>query len=227
MSLGSWPVSTRCVKNVSEANLGLGADWNAPNVALNTSDRMTSKIFRKNKYIISYIRKMVEAQPAEMVEKTDVGRKQCSKHGKELNIFCNQAGCQMPICLMCLKDEHKAHDFSDLQEVAEERSAAVLDDVRAMKKTLQEKKEDLLAAQKIMIQNCQECSKEIVSVKADLISEIDSRGSNLVDNIKEQKEKTARCINDAVAEIDEDLIMLCALEKKTNSKTVFQMPNGK
>ena len=166
---------------------------------------------------------MVEAQPAEMVEKTDVGRKQCSKHGKELNIFCNQSGCQKPICLMCLKDEHKAHDFSDLQEVAEERSAAVLDDVRSMKKTLHEKKEDLLAAQKIMIQNCQECSKEIVNVKADLISEIDSRGSNLVDNIKEQKEKTARCINDAVAEIDEDLVMLCALEKKTNSETVFQM----
>ena len=212
-------VCEKCIKG----KLGTGSSLECPQCGIEHTRQNDVKNVQENKYIISYIKKMAEAQPAEMVEKPDMGRKQCSKHGKELNIFCNQSGCQMPICLMCLKDEHKAHDFCDLQEVAEERSASVLDDVRSMKKILQEKKEDLLAVQKIVTQNCQECSKEIVNVKADLISEIDSRGTNLVRDITEEKEKTTRCINDAVAEIDEDLIMLCALEKKTNSETVFQI----
>ena len=212
-------VCEKCIKG----KLGTGSSLECPQCGIEHTRQNDVQNIQENKYIISYIKKMAEAQPAEMVEKPEVGRKQCSKHGKELNIFCNQSECQMPICLMCLKDEHKAHDFCDLQEVAEERSAAVLDDVQSMKKILQEKKEDLLAVQKIVTQNCQECSKEILNMKADLINEIDSRGTNLVRDITEEKEKTTRCISDAVAEIDEDLVMLCALEKKTNSETVFQI----
>ena len=156
-------VCEKCIKG----KLGTGNSLECPQCGIEHTRQNDVKNIQENKYIISYIKKMAEAQPAEMVEKPDMGRKQCSKHGKELNIFCNQSGCQMPICLMCLKDEHKAHDFCDLQEVAEERSASVLDDVRSMKKILQEKKEDLLAVQKIVTQklsrmfkrNCQRESR--------------------------------------------------------------------
>ena len=62
---------------------------------------------RKNEYIISYIKKLANRFPKK--EDRTVGReKECSKHGKELNLFCNESRCQTPICISCLKDEHKA-----------------------------------------------------------------------------------------------------------------------
>ena len=186
------------------------------------------KNIQENKYIISYIKKMAEKQPAENLEKADVRWKmECSKHGKEQNLFCNESGCQMPICITCLKDDHKAHDFSDLHEAAEERCTTVLHDVRSMKKMLQEKKGDLLAAQKIGAQNCQECTLEIIHVKADLIREIDKRATDLVYEIKQQKENTDASINEAIAEIDEDLVKLSTLERGTNRETVFQIQTEK
>ena len=208
-----------CIKS----KLGKGTSLECPERGIEHSAQNGIKNIQENRYIISYINKMAEKQPAEKLEETDVGlKKQCKKHGKEHILFCNESGCQVPICLMCLKDNHKAHDFSDLHEVAEERCAAILQDVQSMKKALQEKKEDLLAVQKMVAQNCKECSKEILGVKGDLIREIDSRGDSLVQDIKEQKEKTAASIIEAVAEIDKDLVMLRALEKTTSSDTVFQ-----
>ena len=142
----------------------------------------------ENEYIISHIKKMVERSPVKKSQ-TKGWERECQKHGKIQSIFCNESECQMPICLMCLKDDHKAHDFSDLEEVAEERCAILLEDVRSMKETLQKEKEEFLAVQKIVAQNCQECILEINSVKADLISEIDKRAMGLVFDITEHKKK--------------------------------------
>ena len=129
--------------------------------------------------------------------------------------------------LPSLKDEHKAHDFSDLQEVAEERCTAVLNDVRLMRDTLQKKKDDLLASQKAVAQNCQQCTLEIIDVKADLISEIDKRAANLVFDITEHKKKTDAYISDEVAEIDEKLSIVSGIEDITNMKTIFEVKADK
>ena len=176
----------------------------------------------ENEYIISHIKKMVERSPVKKSQ-TKGWERECQKHGKIQSIFCNESECQMPICLMCLKDDHKAHDFSDLEEVAEERCAILLEDVRSMKETLQKEKEEFLAVQKIVAQNCQECILEINSVKADLISEIDKRAMGLVFDITEHKKKVDTSVNKLVVNIDEKLGIVKDLETITNTATIFEV----
>ena len=181
---------------------------------------------RKNEYIISYIKKPANRFPKK--EDRTVGReKECSKHGKELNLFCNESRCQTPICISCLKDEHKAHDFSDLDEVTEEICAALLEDVQWMKDTLQRKKDDFLKVQKTVSQNCQECTLDIIDVKTDLVNEINQRAAELVHDITEQKSKVDSRVSEAIANIDEKLIMVKEFEVVAMNKSIFEVETKK
>ena len=45
----------------------------------------------------------------------------CIEHKKDMNLFCTESGCEIPICVLCLKDEHKNHEFGDLDEMMSER----------------------------------------------------------------------------------------------------------
>ena len=175
--------------------------------------------------IISYIKKMTD-RSQEKKSKIEGWIKKCQKHGKEQSVFCNETGCQMPICLMCLKDVHKGHDFSELEEVAEE-CVAILEDVRLMKDTLHKKKEDFAKVQKIVAQNCQECTQEIIDVKADLINEIDRRAANLVFDITEHKKKADASINEAMANIDDKLATLNSIEEISKTKSIFEVKTEK
>ena len=180
------------------------------------------KNIRKNEYIISHITKMVERSSLKK-NQTEGLEKECEKHGKVQSIFCNESTCQMPICLMCLKDDHKTHDFSDLQEVAKERCAAVLEDVQSMQKTLLKEKEDFLAVQKIVAQNCQECTVEIRGMKEDLINEIDRRASSLIYDINEHQKKVDANVKKVVMNIDEKLDIVKDLEENINTASVFDV----
>ena len=206
--------------------LGQGSTFECPQCGTKHSAENGIENIQENKYIIRHIKKMAQG-PQEKKDKTEGWKKECQKHGKEQSLFCNESGCQKPICLLCLKDDHKAHDFGDLQEVAEERCAAILDDVRSMKETLQKKKDDLLASQKIVAQNCRECTLEIIDMKAVLISEIDRRAANLVFDITEHKKRVDACISEEVTEIDEKFAIVNGIEEITNMKTIFEVETEK
>ena len=153
---------------------------------------------RKNNYIISYLKKEADRVPEKKDSPVEI-KKECQKHGKEENLFCQESGCQMPICISCLKDEHKGHKISDLEEVTEEICVALLEDIRWMKETLHKKKDDFVTVQKIVSQNCQDCTSYILNLKADLMNKINQIAGNLVQDIAEQKDKTDSRINKAVA----------------------------
>ena len=148
-------------------------------------------------------------------------KKKCNKHGKERILFCNESGCKTPICVMCLKDVHKGHDFSDREEVVEERCAAVLDDIQWMKETLQKKKQDLSQAHDLVIRNCEECTKKVAGVKAELINEIDRNTAELLHEITEIKKEADRRLSQKFDEIYKKLIIVNKLEKLANTKTIF------
>ena len=177
---------------------------------------------RKNNYIISYLKKEADKVPEKKDKPMEIKR-ECQKHGKEENLFCQESGCQMPICISCLKDEHKGHKISDLEEVTKEMCAAVLEDVKWMKETLHKKKDDFLTVQKMVSQNCQDCTSYVLDLKADLMNKINQIAGNLVQDITEQKDKTDSRINKAVANIDEKLTMAKDFEKIAKNKAVFEV----
>ena len=67
----------------------------------------------------------------------------------------------MPICISCLKDDHKGHNICDLEEMDKQKCAALLEAVGLMKEILQKKKEDYAKVQKIVFQNCRECTSYV------------------------------------------------------------------
>ena len=176
----------------------------------------TNKILRYFKVVLLFYRDLFE-----IMADIEARKKKCSKHGKEQILFCNESGCQMPICVMCLKDVHKGHDFSGREEVAEERCGAVLDDVRWMKEALQKKKQDLSQAHDLVIRNCEECTKKVAGVKAELINEIDKNTADLLHKITEIKKEADRRLSQKFDEIYKKLIIVNKLEKLANTKTIF------
>ena len=69
-------------------------------------------------------------------------QQKAQKHDKEQIMFCQESRCQIPIYTSFLKDIHKKHNICDLEEVAKQKCAALLEDIRLMKEILQKKKED-------------------------------------------------------------------------------------
>ena len=96
-----------------------------------------------------------------------------------------------------------------------------------MREMLQKKKNDFLTSQKIVTQNCQQCISEIIDVKADLISEIDRRATNLVFEITKQKKKTDASVSRKIADINEKLALVSDIEEITNTKTIFEVKQEK
>ena len=75
----------------------------------------TNKILRYFKVVLLFYRDLFE-----IMADFQALKKKCNKHGKEQILFCNESGCKTPICVMCLKDVHKGHDFSDREQVIED-----------------------------------------------------------------------------------------------------------
>ena len=44
----------------------------------------------------------------------------CEIHGNTVNMFCKEPGCNKPICRTCLVEQHKDHDFTKMEEPEKE-----------------------------------------------------------------------------------------------------------
>ena len=83
----------------------------------------------ENRYILKNIRK---PQP------------RCEKHNREFILFCNENGCKRVICSICMKDDHKNHNFKDLEDAATESREVLVNNVEKVKKEAQASREMLL-----------------------------------------------------------------------------------
>ena len=82
------------------------------------------KSFPQSKYILTEIkRKSTQEQP-----KSHEFYK-CEEHGKELrNLFCEEPGCGMPICRLCLTKHHKKHNIIHIE--VQEKDSVMRDFMR-------------------------------------------------------------------------------------------------
>ena len=213
-------VCERCIRG----KLSKGTALECPLCGAEHCEENGIENIRKNIYIISYLEKLAEESPVKENNPVEE-KKECQKHGKEQNLFCRK--CQMPICITCLNQEHRGHKICGLEEGIEERCATLLGDVRFVKEALQKKKEELKKVQKIVAQNCQDCTSEVRNVKADLINKINHKAEQLVEEITGQKDKTDSRINKEIANIDEKLVMAKDFEKIAKNKAIFEVDKKK
>ena len=52
----------------------------------------------------------------EHLKKEDAGAQKCAKHGRETEFYCNEKDCKIPICAVCLVEDHIGHDVDERHE---------------------------------------------------------------------------------------------------------------
>ena len=99
------------------------------------------KSFPQNKYIIVQIKRRSPA-----LQKDQTQSEQCLEHGKELNIFCKDAGCQKTICVACSSSYHQKHNFVGIEERKKEVIGVLQRNIKAAITNLQTKVAKVAAA---------------------------------------------------------------------------------
>ena len=176
---------------------------------------------RDNNYIMSrYLNEMTD-QVQKKKESPADGKKECSKHAKEENLFCKE--CQMLVCISCLGDDHKGHNYGDLEEATREIHTGLMENIQWMRDTLEQKKANIEKVKGIVVENCRECTSEVKARRDHLIREINQRTGDLLHDIEEQKNKVCLGISKAFANIDEKFDLLKDFESIAKNKAVFRV----
>ena len=120
----------------------------------------------------------------------------CQEHQWKLNLFCKEPGCETPICVQCLYDSHKNHDFGNLEEVVPKRCEALLRDVQSMKEKLQSNKDKLITVQNKENTNFSTC---IDNIRKNDIRKIKRKTELIVQTVLDQKAQIDNSFNEVVA----------------------------
>ena len=115
------------------------------------------KSFSQNKYILNQIKRKSKEEKQQSAQL-------CEEHGKEPSLFCKEPGCQMPICIMCLRRHHRTHDIVEIEEME-----ALMKDVKIVQTNLVEKRKVLLKVLKEVEEKTKKCvtalNKKIVAIE--------------------------------------------------------------
>ena len=132
----------------------------------------------------------------------------CEKHWWKSTLFCMEPGCQIPVCVQCVKEEHKNHDFGNLEEVMDEKCEALLADVELLKKTLQNNRHKLIIVQNKESSNISTCIENIRKKEAELIGKINKMTEKMVQKVLDQKTQLENNLNEATARLQDNFILL-------------------
>ena len=112
--------------------------------------------FQQNKFLLPFIRR-------------GIGRMElCKRHLREINIFCNDAECQKPICNLCMIDEHRDHNWVDLQQFKEARGKMTSARNESLKKHIETFKQFLQSNREQLVEKCEELSLNVQTCEAEI-----------------------------------------------------------
>ena len=111
-----------------------------PECRMKHDAKKEEKSFPQNKYIIIQIKKTQKLQ----VDHSQPEK--CKEHGKELNIFCKEPGCQRVICISCLSHDHKKHEVVEIEERKKEMMAILQKNIKAVTDNLKRKMQNITKA---------------------------------------------------------------------------------
>ena len=165
--------------------------------------------FPINRYIFAYIQKIARKLEIERLPL-------CATHSREQNLLCDV--CQKPICLLCLKDEHKGHDFRELEEV-KKNGQILLSDAVSVRKRLGKNKRKLKSVQRKEKETYQAMIGEIKMGTTELQQIIQERSEELVANLEDKASDFDSEVDNVLNKMNKDLDKLDNIEKAGNLLT--------
>ena len=140
----------------------------------------------------------------------------CTQHKREKNLFCTESDCETPICVLCLKDNHKNHDFGDLDEVMSERCEALLVDVQSLKKKIQINENRLIAVRKEEMKSSDACIESIMEYEEQLVKKIKKKMQTMVKKVQDNKAQLEHNSQEAIDKMNDTLQMLESIEETSS-----------
>ena len=176
--------------------------------------------FPQNKYIITHIKKKSTVTPSttqESIGEVFVGEKfrVRTQHGRELSLYCKEAGCEKPVCPLCKARFHRNHEYLDLDRVRE-RCKPLIADIKSIKEDIQQNKEKLLTTKKEVIEKNTECMALIKKEKEDKMNMLSQVYDKLLEEANEQNSKFSLNIDGKVSFLEEKIAMLDNIEENIN-----------
>ncbi|KAM6991980.1 E3 ubiquitin-protein ligase TRIM21-like [Tautogolabrus adspersus] len=146
--------------------------------------------------------------PAENLED-----RMCEKHEKLLELFCKND--QMCVCLLCPVLDHKTHDVVPLKEAYEEKKAELGKKEVEIEQMIQKRRvkiQEIKQAVELSNKNADREMAEGVQVLTALKESVERSQVELIDTIKEKKQKTEKLAEGFVRELEQEI---SELEKRS------------
>ena len=160
------------------------------------------KSFPQNKYILTQIKRKSHDDGG-----TLFGTEICKEHQKELILFCTESACQKAICILCLKQSHRKHGFTDVEDG---RKEVALQSVVSIKRNLQTKIAMIAATRDDVKTQTENCISDIIKEKEAIIKHFET----MIKDAEEKDEEMMTKLNNEITTLTENLSLLTTIEKK-------------
>ena len=145
-----------------------------------------------------------------MIKKGDI----CRRHQKELILFCEERECQIPICGLCLKDDHKGHEFDTLENL----SKKLIVEMESLNDTSTEIKEKNESLRLENYRKNKTCKEHIEVARKKTLQSVNKQFDKLVAEVNEAEIKVETKLNDVAEKIKDKLQMEETMEKDVSSR---------
>ena len=128
--------------------------------------------FPQNKYIICNVKRNAQFPT-------------CEIHNRVMTLFCNETNYRVPICSLCLINDHENHGMKDFKEEYKETHDVLSLDLNSLKSNLQCKREEFMIKKEILRKETENCVKDIEKQKAKYVKKFD----DMIKGVKAQMTK--------------------------------------
>ena len=160
------------------------------------------KSFPQNKYIFTQIKRKSHDDGG-----TVFGTEMCEEHQKELILFCTEIACQKAICIVCLKQSHRKHDVTDVEDG---RKEVALQSVVSIKRNLQTKIAMIVATRDNLKTKTENCISDIIKEKEAIIKHFET----MIKDAEKKEDEMMTKLNNEITTLTENLSLLTTIEKK-------------
>ena len=174
------------------------------------------KSFPQNKYLLMQIKR----KPTEAREwKEERNEKEfCKEHEKELVLFCNEPGCQKPVCPLCLKKYHRRHHVTDIED---EMREVVMKKITFFEKNLKEKIAILNGTKNDVMRKTEVCLNDLKKRREKIKDEIDKQFGQMEKEVEDHLKEQNIFVDNEIDALYENLNLLSSIKLDTENNNSY------
>ena len=196
-----------CIKKLIQDN-----KLKCPECRAKHDARKEEKSFPQNKYLLMQIkRKPINVR----VQGTQRSNKEiCVEHNRELVLFCKEPECLEPVCLLCLKNDHRRHDVVG---IVDEKGEVLMMMISFIEKNLKGKVAVLNSVKDDVNRKTKEFMNDLERRKYGICKAIEQLFDETKKEAESQETKVNCSVDNETAALNESLNLLSSIRKNAEN----------